>query len=666
MNSFFVKIRDKHALWYKGIVFVLCIVICTYLLPKNSFWQTRHLKAGDVWKNENLVSEIDFLIEKSSSEVQKEQKAIALNTALYFKKNDEVKTLVLENINRQIDKKQQLLVNPLIDSLYNRGVYLASQHILSNDSILYLVHNNEVSLTPKAILFSKERANAFLSNYISDNTLRNRILQELKPNIIYDEALTKDLSFKETETNSSIYKAKFNKGDVLLHKHDIITSDQINIITSYNKELKQSEVYRSIISIVIGQLLSSALILGIMMLFLAYFRKSIFSQNMHVTFIFLVIMLIVLCSSLINSYRPNYIYAVPYCLVPIIIRVFFDSRTALFNFLNVILLCSFFTVDKFEFVFVQLIAGIGTIFSVADMGKRSKLLSSALLTLIFYVLAFVAYHLVNNTAYVLQDYTNYKPFIISSLCVLFSFPLIFLFEKLFGFTSNFTLLELCDLDSPLLRQLSQKIPGTFQHSLQVANLAEEACYKIGGNALLVRTGAMYHDVGKMEHPRFFTENQVGEVSPHADLSPEESAQIIIEHVIKGIEKAKEHQLPEAIIDFIRTHHGTTTTRYFLHNYKKEHEGEFINEDLFRYPGPIPFSKETAVLMMADGVEAASRSLKKYDAVAIDDLVDRIINHQINENQFINADITFRDINQIKKIFKKRLMNIYHVRIEYPR
>lgn len=380
----------------------------------------------------------------------------------------------------------------------------------------------------------------------------------------------------------------------------------------------------------------------------------------------MIIVLFILISSVTYKYDPKYIYAVPFCLVPILIRVFFDSRTSLFTFLNIVLICAFFTSDKFEFVFVQLIAGIGNIFSVADMGKRSKLFVSSLLTFLFYVSAFVAFHLVNNTAVALYTAQNYIPFLISSACVLFAFPLIYLFEKLFGFVSDFTLLELCDLNSPLLRQLSQKIPGTFQHSLQVANLAEEACYKIGGNALLVRTGAMYHDIGKMENPRFFTENQVGEVSPHEDLSPEESAKIIIAHVIKGVEMAKEYKLPEAVIDFIRTHHGTTTTRYFLYHYKKEHAGEVINEDLFRYPGPIPFSKETAILMMADGVEASSRSLKKYDAVTIDELVDKIINYQIEENQFINADITFRDINQIKKIFKKRLMNIYHVRIEYPR
>jgi len=403
-----------------------------------------------------------------------------------------------------------------------------------------------------------------------------------------------------------------------------------------------------------------------MMLFLAYFRKVIFSQNTHITFILLITMLIILSASIVSEYNSSYLFAVPFCLVPILIRVFFDSRTALFNFLTIILLCSFFSEDKFEFVFIQLITGIGTIFSVADMGKRSKLFISVFLILLFYVITFASYHLVNDNGKILLHLNSYIPFLISALCVLFSYPLIYLFEKLFGFTSDFTLLELCDLNFPLLRELSQKVPGTFQHSLQVANLAEEACYKIGGNALLVRAGAMYHDIGKLYNPRFFTENQVGEVSPHDDLSAKESAKIIIDHVIKGIEIAKTYKLPEAIIDFIRTHHGTTTTRYFLYNYKKEHQEEIINEDLFRYPGPIPFSKETAILMMADGVEASSRSLKKYDAVSIDELVDKIINHQINENQFINADITYRDINQIKKIFKKRLMNIYHVRIEYPR
>lgn len=664
MNTFFTKIRDKHALWYKGIVFGFCVIFCVYLLPKQNTSQVTQIHVGDTWWNADLISPFDFLIKKSNRELLLEKNKTKQHMA-YYKKVFVNNNLLLSELNN-LSNEQKNIVAACLDSLYKVGITFSHIPVSFQDSIIYVVDGNEVTLVQKSRLFNREKAKQFLHGKIKDSALTDKIISGIKPNIIFDDLLSDDISNSESQQMPYIYKSKIEKGDVLVHKNDVITEEQYNILNSYNTELVEQEANTLRFSVVLGQFLACVLILGIMMLFLAFFRKPIFSQNSQVTFIFLVIILIVLVTSIVARYNIHYVYAVPFCLVPILIRVFFDSRTSLFNFLNIILLCAFFTPDKFEFVFVQLITGIGTIFSVADMGKRSKLFVSALLTFVFYVLSFIAYHLVNNTSQAISDFQNYIPFLISSVCVLFSFPLIYLFEKLFGFTSDFTLLELCDLNSPLLRQLSQKIPGTFQHSLQVANLAEEACYKIGGNPLLVRTGAMYHDIGKMSNPRFFTENQVGEVSPHEDLSAEESAQIIIGHVIKGVEIAKEHNLPETVIDFIRTHHGTTTTRYFLHNYKKAHEGEIINEDLFRYPGPIPFSKETAILMMADGVEASSRSLKKYDAIAIDELVDKIINHQISENQFMNADITFRDINQIKKIFKKRLMNIYHVRIEYPR
>ena len=549
-----------------------------------------------------------------------------------------------------------------LDSIYRVGLYYSTVELPQHIDSVYIVDGNEATPFLFSQLITEINAKYYLENTIKNKELLESILVSLPANIEYNSDFNKEFNRLPNQHIAS-YKSKINKGDVLLRKNDLITNEQSTLLKNYGDELTVQE---SDITIWLGKLLVSFFVLSIMILFLAFFRKAIFSQNTHVTFILMIIALFVIATHIVSSYHTVYVFAVPFCLVPILIRVFFDSRTALFSFLNIVLLCAFFTQDKFEFVFIQLVAGIGTIFSVADMGRRSKLLISAFLTFIFYMMAFVAYHLINDTALVLQSVKNYFPFLISALCVVFAFPLIFLFEKVFGFISDFTLLELCDLNSPLLRELSQKVPGTFQHSLQVANLAEEACFKIGGNALLVRTGAMYHDIGKLFSPRFFIENQVGEVSPHTDLSPQESAKIIISHVIKGIEIAKTNQLPELIIDFIRTHHGTTTTRYFLHNYKKEHEGEVINENLFRYAGPIPFSKETAVLMMADGVEAASRSLKKYDAISIDDLVDNVINHQINEQQFMNADITFRDIHQIKKIFKKRLMNIYHVRIEYPR
>jgi len=663
VNNLFTKIRDKHALWYKGIIFAFSVIFCVYVLPKKTTIETTQIKTGDVWLNEDLISPFDFLIKKTISELAVDSKEQKKQIA-YFNKIKLNTDLIISELNIQSESTKNK-IKTYIDSLLSIGVYSPSLNIPQGDSVFYIVENNEVFLTSKEKLFNETKIQQFLSEKLSDQKIINELVKKIKPNIIYDEDLSKEMANEESEPNY-IYKSKVVQGEVILRKNDIVSAEQSNILESYNQELKEQEGKASLLTVVAGQILACILILGIMMLFLAFFRKTIFSQNSQVTFIFLIILLIILITSIVASYNIKFIYAVPYCLVPILIRVFFDSRTSLFNFLNIILLCAFFVPDKFEFVFLQLIAGIGTIFSVADMGKRSKLFMSALLTFVFYVSSYVAYHLINNTPQAVSEFRNYIPFLISSVCVLFSFPLIYIFEKLFGFTSDFTLLELCDLNSPLLRQLSQKIPGTFQHSLQVANLAEEACYKIGGNPLLVRTGAMYHDIGKMSNPRFFTENQVGEVSPHEDLSSEESAQIIIDHVINGVEIAKENKLPEAVIDFIRTHHGTTTTRFFLHNYKKEHEGEIINEDLFRYPGPIPFSKETAILMMADGVEASSRSLKKYDAIAIDELVDKIINHQINENQFLNADITFRDINQIKKIFKKRLMNIYHVRIEYPR
>lgn len=645
-------------------MFTFCVLFCVYLLPKNTSLQLSTINEGDVWLNADLISPFDFLVKKTDDELAIE-KTESKKQIAYFKKTKVDVTSIFLNI-QGLPENQKLSVKSCLDSIYQTGLYFSAIPTSYVDSVVYIVDDNEVTYTKRYALFNYEKTKHYLSQIIKDEALVNKILAQLKPNIVFDEILSNEMAIYDEAEAQYIYKSKIEKGDVLVRKNDIITEEQSNILKSYNAELIDQDTKSPLLSIVAGQLLLCLLVMGIMMLFLAFFRKAIFSQNTHVTFIFLIIIVIVLVTSIVVKYNINYAYAVPFCLVPILIRVFFDSRTSLFNFLNIILICAFFIPDKFEFVFVQLIAGIGTIFSVADMGKRSKLFMSALLTFVFYVLAYVAYHLVNNTSQAISNIQNYIPFLISSICVLFSFPLIYIFEKVFGFTSDFTLLELCDLNSPLLRQLSQKIPGTFQHSLQVANLAEEACYKIGGNPLLARTGAMYHDIGKMVNPRFFIENQVGEVSPHEDLSSEESAQIIISHVIQGVEIAKENKLPEAVIDFIRTHHGTTATRYFLHNYKKEHEGEIINEDLFRYPGPIPFSKETAVLMMADGVEASSRSLKKYDAIAIDELVDQIINHQINENQFMNADITFRDITQIKKIFKKRLMNIYHVRIEYPR
>jgi len=664
MTNFLRKIRDKHALWFKGTVFLISVAICVWALPQQQDHTVRGFEELSQWPYGNLAAQVDFSVHKSNAEIDAELREKRAEEIPYFSRSKEVQSRIHDQVllSNDLSATSKTRLLNFLDSVYAGGVYEEGKAEVYTER-LFVVNGNEVmqarfsKLTPLDVL--KRRLEVDFPEalpFLEKNSL-------LRANLFYDRALTAQLYGELSRESIFPYKNKVAKGDLLVHKNEAMTEELRNVIRSYNEELAKTEGTHFSYLQWLGKFLVCVLVLGIMMLFLSFFRKGIFSQNTHVTFIFMIIVGIVVVTGWLHA---TYLYAVPFCLVPILIRVFFDSRTALFSFLNVLLLCSFFAEDRFQFIFVQLVTGIGTIFSIADVGRRSQLLVSAMVTFLFYALSFAAYHLVNETTSLLLDPGNYLPFLVSSICVLFAFPLIFLFEKLFGFISDFTMLELSDLNLPLLRELSQKVPGTFQHSLQVANLAEEAAYKIGGNPLLVRVGAMYHDIGKMDNPRYFTENQVGEVSPHEELSPEESAHIIIGHVIRGIERAREHKLPEQIIDFIRTHHGTTTTRFFLHNYKKVHAGEVVNEDLFRYPGPIPFSKETAILMMADSVEAASRSLKKYDAVMIDELVDKIIDHQISENQFINADITFRDINQVKKIFKKRLMNMYHVRIEYPR
>ncbi|MEM9024884.1 MAG: HDIG domain-containing metalloprotein, partial [Bacteroidota bacterium] len=359
-------------------------------------------------------------------------------------------------------------------------------------------------------------------------------------------------------------------------------------------------------------------------------------------------------------------YALPFCILPIIIRTFFDNRLATFVAIIAIVLIGFLAPNGFEFVYLEVIAAVAAIFSLATLRKRSQMLGTAVIIFCTYSICYFAIAVIQEGDFSTIDWNKLAWFGISAVLTLLVYPLIFVFEKLFGFLSDVTLMELSDTNSSLLRELATHAPGTFQHTLQVANLAEAAALEVGGDPLLVRTGSLYHDIGKMADPAFFIENQASDNNPHDDLDFKESARIIISHVIKGIEMAKKHNLPELIIDFIRTHHGTTKTMYFLQSYRNAHPDETVDEAQFQYPGPAPYSKETAILMMADSVEAASRSLKKHDADTIGSLVDNIIQSQADQGQFEHADITFKDISNIKKIFKKMLMNIYHVRIEYPK
>ncbi|HEY1037792.1 MAG TPA: HDIG domain-containing protein [Bacteroidia bacterium] len=678
MAGLFGFLRDKHALWYKAFLFFVSVALIVWMLPKRGQFKYEFDQlSGKPWNYDNLIAPFDFPIYKSVEEFETEKEFAIKNARLYFMYNDELfrkKLNLFDTLDKKETKQFYEAGKPLLDSIYKKGI-IENHDVLQDkagDYSIYVLKKGiaeeyelsgfyTLASADKFIVESVEKSNVKDKKYLV-NLLENNLVQTL----FYDDTLTKK-ALDQDLSNILPAKDKIVKGQIIISKGELVSKEKYDILNSFRKEVDKTRVSTSdYVFLLIGQFVAAILCMSMIFLFLAFFRKNIFAQNSHVTFIVLITLLFVFITERVSLSEKLSLFLIPFTIAPIMIRAFFDTRTALFTHLNIVLITSFFAAERFEFFFIETLAGIGAIFSIANMTRRSQLLISSFVVLVIYMLSHTALTFILETKsndIALNDYAVYAA---SALMVLIAYPMIFLFEKGFGFVSDFTLLELSDSNSFLLRELATKAPGTFQHTLQVASLAEEAIQKVGGNPLLIRTGAMYHDIGKMENPRYFTENQVGGSNPHEELSYEESAQLIIGHVIKGVEMARKHRIPDQIIDFIRTHHGTSLTRYFYKMSINEFGSSQTEEANFRYAGPVPFSKETAVLMMADSIEASSRSLKKYDAVSIDELVERIINSQIEEQQFINSDITFRDITTIKKIFKKRLMNIYHVRIEYPR
>ncbi|MGK0378822.1 MAG: putative nucleotidyltransferase with HDIG domain, partial [Patiriisocius sp.] len=454
------------------------------------------------------------------------------------------------------------------------------------------------------------------------------------------------------------------KGGRIIAKGEVVEGDTYQILNSLKAEYKSQVWSKSnYLWLLVGYSLLVMLVLLMLFLFLKKYRPAIYGNSTKITFIFFNILLMVLLTTIVVKLDANYVYVVPLCLLPLILKAFFDPRLGLFVHVLTILLLGFIVPNSFEYMFLQIIAGIVTILTVSELYKRANLFVSVGQITLIYIIGYFAFVLIHEGNIREIQLNTFGYFVLSGLATLFAHPLIYLYEKIFGLVSDVSLLELSDTNSKLLKELSDKAPGTFHHSLNVANLAEAAANEIGANAMLVRVGALYHDIGKMTNPTFFTENQVNNVNAHTEMDPKESATIIIDHVINGIEIARKNNLPDRIIDFIRTHHGTSLVYYF---YKTEldTQGE-ANEEDFRYPGPMPFSKETAILMMSDSVEAASKSLKEPTSSKIDVFVEKIINGQMDQGQFLNADITFNDIQVIKKVLKKKLNNIYHLRVEYP-
>ncbi len=681
-------IRHSYPEIYKGILLILAIVAIVYIFPKQGkFKYEFHNLKGKPWYHDDLIAPFDFVILKSNEELANEKAEIIKNAKPYFKYNqtiasakkgqftDEFEAKWDTKKNKELKERSLQLGKVIIDSIYRKGIIESSGSIenKNSDYSIFVLHNNIAEDHDLSYFYSVQTAYNYIQLTLSkqqfkvDSKFLLPLLENsIAHNVFYDKATT-DKVLKQSVEDISVSRDMILKDQSIVSKGEIIDANKFQILESLKAEYEgQATGSSSYLYIFIGQVIIVACCLSVLMCFLAFFRNDIFLDNSKITFILILVILQVLMTRMALNIPSLKIYALPFCILPVIIRAFYDTRIALFVHLITVLIISVMAPDRFVFAFVQSLGGMVAVFSIVNMRSRSQIFISAALIFVTYSIAFIGITIIQEGGKDILQISDFEQFGISAMLTLFSYPLIFVFEKLFGFISDVSLLELSDTNRKLLRELASRAPGTFQHSLQVANLAEEAMYVIGGNALLVRTGALYHDIGKMEMPMYFIENQASGMNPHDEMNFDESAALIISHVIKGIEIAKKNNVPEQIIDFIRTHHGTTIAAYFYQSYKKAFPHEPIDEARFHYPGPIPFSKETAVLMMADSVEAASRSLKTYDAESIDNLVERIINSQIDQNQFVNADITFKDINTLKKIFKKKLMNVYHVRVEYPR
>ena len=674
MNKLFTFIRDRHALLYKGFIFVASLSVIVYCCPRESKFRYDLSDIKDrPWSYDNLVAPFDYAIQKSTEELQDEKKDIQSNSIPYFRFDT-----AISNQNEQILSTQFVSIAPeirreiliVVDKVYALGIRAVSNEVgKSSQDLVNVVFKNVVEehhlsdfqdpLAADSLVLTKLELEAKAA-WI------NRPYEPLSANIIFDSSLT-NKSIRQAIDNISSSRGAITKGQIIVSRGEMVNEEMYQKIFSLNEEYRLQRLGGRDWLITLAQILLVGFCLFILFQFLRLFRREILAHDSRLLFILLLVVLTVCMSYIPASIENISLLALPFCILPVIIRAFFDTRLALFTHLLVIIMISInMPGDRFAFLVIQVLTGITTIFSIANLRNRSQLFISVIAILFAYFLLHVLLILITSGDFISIRGTDFVYYAISALLVLLAFPLIFLFEKIFGFVSDVTLMELADTNNPLLRELAEKAPGTFQHSMQVANLAEEAIRKIGGNSLLTRAGALYHDIGKAEMPIYFIENQAGGINPHDEMSFEESASIIISHVLTGIQKAKAAKLPDQVIDFIRTHHGTTNTTYFLALYKKNNPDIIVDEELFRYPGPIPYSKETAVLMMADAVEAASRALRQYDADSIDSLVENIIDIQADQHQFDNADITLKDISGIKKLFKKKLRSIYHVRVEYPK
>ncbi len=681
MRSFKTNQRFSYKnLIYKSLIFIATVSVIVYFLPNEGKFNYQ-FDINKPWKYGLLQASFDFPIYKNDIQVQKEQDSILADYQPYFQIDKETEKNVLSKLREDYNKTLRhslpgtdyvRYIERTLKALYEDGIIAGNDlKRMEEDSIIAIRLVDKNVATSRFIdqLYTVKEAYEYLLN--ADTThYKKKILQQcnlndyITPNLVYDEEKS-EAAQKDLLSNISWANGFVLNGQKIIDRGEIVDEQTYNILESLRKEWeKRSDSVQEKRLTLAGQILYVGIFLFCFMAYLELFRADYYERKGTLTLLFALIVFFPVLSSIMVEQNLSSIYVVPFAMIPIIVRVFLDSRTAFMAHVTIILLCSITLRFPHEFILLQVVAGMVAIYSLRELSQRSQLLRTALVVFISYALLYFAFELIHEDDLTKLNTRMYIYFMINGILLLFAYPLLFLLEKIFGFTSDVTLVELSNINNSLLREMSEVAPGTFQHSLQMANLAAAAANKIGGKSQLVRTGALYHDIGKMVNPAFFTENQSG-VNPHKSLSYEQSAQVIISHITDGLKLAEKHNLPKVIKDFISTHHGRGLTKYFYISYKNEHPDEEVDQEKFRYPGPNPFTKEQAVLMMADSVEAASRSLPEYTEESISTLVDKIIDTQVSEGYFKECPITFKDIATVKALFKEKLKTMYHTRISYP-
>ena len=667
-------------LLYKALIFITTTFIIVYFLPKEGKFNYE-FDINKPWKYGLLQASFGFPIYKNEQQVQKEQDSILAAYQPYFNIDKEIAGTMQKKLREDYNKNLRNVlpvsnyiryIERTLDHIYSHGILsIEDAELIAQDSIrnILLIDKNMGSSKPANQLYTIKEAYEHLLD-VDTAYYDKRILQlcnlnnYLTPNLIYDKEKSESAR-QDLLSNISWANGYVLNGQKIIDRGEIVNEQTYNILLSLQKEWeKRSESTKEIRLTIMGQTLFVGIFVLFFMIYLELFRKKYYERKGTLTLLFALIVFFPVVLSIMVAQNISNVYVIPFAMIPIIVGVFLDSRTAFVAHVIIILLCSISLRYPHEFIILQAATGMTAIYSLRELSQRSQLLRTAILVFLCYTLLYFAFELIHEDDLTKLNTRMYIYFGINGILLLFAYPLLFILEKIFGFTSNVTLVELSNINNSLLREMSEIAPGTFQHSLQMANLAAEAANKIGANSQLVRTGALYHDIGKMVNPAFFTENQ-SRVNPHKSLSYEQSAQVIISHITDGVKLAEKHNLPKVIKDFIRTHHGMGVAKYFYISYKNEHPDEEVDVSLFSYPGPNPFTKEQAILMMADAVEAASRSLPEYTEESINTLIDKIVDSQVADGYFKECPITFKDIALVKALFKEKLKTVYHTRITYP-